>query len=349
MMSLPSAPLALHLDAAALRHNWQWLAEQSGSATCGAAVKADAYGLGAPEVVQHLNDVGCRDYFVATWAEAQSLKPHLGEAQLSVLHGVREEDMATALHLGVKPVLNSAEQIQRWRGAGGGLCDVMIDTGMNRLGLDANAITTDLFEGLEVDVVMSHLACADDPSHSLNMVQRMIFGSLAGVTGARRKSMANSAGILLGSDYAYDLTRPGLSLYGGGQVPAAEGHIRQVVRPHAQILQTRLVRGGESVGYGATYTAPRQHWIGILNVGYADGYLRAFTENGAALDGGAPLPVVGRVSMDLIAVNIEDSPWLSEGDWLEIAYDLPTAAAATGLSQYELLTGLGQRFDRKWV
>ncbi|MET0363190.1 MAG: alanine racemase [Sphingobium sp.] len=348
-MQPPSAPLVLALDADALRNNWRWLATQSGAASCGAAVKADGYGLGATEVVQHLKSAGCRNFFVATWAEALSLKPHIGEAGLSVLHGVREEDMPLAKTLGARPVLNTPAQIQRWRDAGGGPCDVMIDTGMNRLGLDANDVSASLFQGLEVDTVMSHLACADE-MHPLNAVQQMIFASLAKKAGAKRLSLANSAGIFLGEKYHFDLTRPGLSIYGGATCLDAELSVRQVVRPRVQILQRRTIRGGESVGYGASYSADRTREAAVINLGYADGYLRGFSNSGyATADDGTVLPVMGRVSMDLIVIDVTDRQSLGEGDWVEMAYDLSQASIASGLSQYELLTGLGKRFERKWI
>lgn len=348
MMLPPPAPLILALDSHALRNNWRMLAVRSGSAACGAAVKADGYGLGAAEVVRHLKAVGCRDFFVATWAEALAIRPHIDQAGLSVLHGVREEDMPIAKSIGARPVLNSPEQIRRWRDAGGGPCDIMIDTGMNRLGLDANDVSASLFEGLEVDTVMSHLACAED-EHPLNAVQQMIFGSLARKAGAKRASLANSAGIFLGEKYAFDLTRPGLSIYGGAPCLEAELSLQQVVRPRAQILQRRTIRGGESVGYGATYSADRQREAAVLNIGYADGYLRGFSNSGYAVaDDGTSLPIMGRVSMDLVVVDVTERQSLSEGDWVEIAFDLSQASLASGMSQYELLTSLGSRYDRRW-
>lgn len=349
MILPPSAPLALHLDAVALRKNWLWLAGQSNGAACGAAVKANAYGLGAVEVVRHLKAAGCRDFFVATWAEAVALRPHLGDAGLSVLHGVRAEDRAIATSLGARPVLNTPDQVARWREAGGGPCDIMVDTGMNRLGLDPGAISSGLLDGLEIDTVMSHLACADE-DHPLTAQQQASFAQIVGKVRARRASLANSAGILLGGDFSFDLTRPGLALYGGVPRPEAAGHIQQVVRPRAQILQRRTVPAGASVGYGATYVADNPRELAILNLGYADGYFRGFSRKGQAIaDDGAMLPVLGRVSMDLIAIDVTERANLAEGDWIEVAFDLPTAAAQSGMSQYELLTGLGSRFDRSWT
>jgi alanine racemase len=309
MTALPPAPLALHLDIAALKANWRWLAMQSGAAACGAAIKANAYGLGAVEVLQHLKAAGCRDFFVATWREAAEVVPYLDGASLSVLHGVREEDMAFALNAPVRPVLNSPEQIMRWKAANGGPCDVMLDTGMNRLGLDANDVKHDLFEGLEVETCMSHLACAEEPDHQLNMVQPMILKQMSRRVGARRLSLANSAGILLGENFAFDLTRPGLALYGG----IGTGQIQQVVTPRAQILQRRVVRGGESVGYGATYVADRQREAAVLNIGYADGYYRCFSGMGAAKLGDLLLPLMGRVSMDLVTIDVDAASHLKEG------------------------------------
>lgn len=348
MTDRPPAPMALHLDSAALKSNWQWLAKASGGARCGAAIKANGYGLGSAQVVSHLKSAGCRDFFVATWGEAADVLPHIGEASLAVLHGVREEDMAFALGSPVLPVLNTPEQVARWKAAGGGACHLMVDTGMNRLGLDGHALDMSLLAGLEIDTLLSHLACADE-DHSLNGAQLALFREVAGLVGAKRRSLANSAGILLGADYAFDLTRPGVALYGGLPRAEAAGHIAQVVRPHAQILQRRTVRAGDTVGYGATFKAHGACELAVLNLGYADGYLRGFSGNGAALHEGLRLPLVGRVSMDLIAVDVHAAPQLREGDWLELEYDLPTAAAQSGLSQYELLTGLGRRYERMWL
>ncbi len=348
MTDRPPAPLALQLDSAALRANWLWLAQRSGAAACGAAIKANAYGLGAVRVLQHLKAAGCRDFFVATWDEAAEVLPYLDGASLSVLHGVREADMAFALTTPARPVLNSPEQIARWKAANGGPCDIMIDTGMNRLGLDANDVKAGLFEGLEIETLMSHLACADEPDHQLNMVQPMILKQMSRRVGARRLSLANSAGILGGEVFAFDLTRPGIALYGGIQRAEGTGHIRQVVTPRAQILQRRVVRGGESVGYGATYVADRQREAAVINLGYADGYYRAFSGMGAARIGDLLLPIMGRVSMDLITIDVNAAPELAEGDWVDIDFDLPTSSALSGMSQYELLTGLGRRFARVW-
>lgn len=338
-------PSRLRLDGTALVENWRTLARLSGVAACGAAVKADAYGLGAREVVRRLAAAGCRDFFVATWAEARVLVD-TGVA-VSVLHGARAEDMPLARLRNVRPVLSTPQQVARWRDAGAGACDVMVDTGMNRLGVSPGEVAGGLLDGLAVETLMSHLACADrdDPA---NARQRDALAALAGITGARRLSLANSAGIALGPDYAFDLTRPGLALYGG--VPRGElaGAIRAVATIEAQVLQVRAVPAGARVGYNATWAAPRDSRVAIVNLGYADGYRRAFSDRGTAYAGDTPLPVVGRISMDLTALDATGVD-LAEGDWLRFDSDLAHAAAASGVSQYELLTGLGRRFARLWV
>lgn len=338
-----TAPLRLRLDSTALTDNWRTLAAMSGSAACGAAVKANGYGVGAVEIVKRLATAGCRDFFVAIWSEAAALAP-LG-VQVSVLHGVRDEDMVMAGQGIARPILNSARQVARWKAAGGGPCDVMIDTGMNRLGLSVDDLP--LLHGLEIETLMSHLACADEDV-VMNERQRVAFAALAGRTQAKRMSLANSAGVALGPDYAFDLTRPGLALYGG--IPRAElGAIRQVVAPEAQILQRRTVAAGQTIGYNATWTAPAETQVAILNLGYADGYFRGFSNTGAALHDGKRLPLLGRVSMDLVAIDVSAAPHLAEGDWLALDYALPEAAAQSGMSQYELLTSLGDRFEQVWT
>jgi alanine racemase len=342
------APLRLRLNGDALLSNWRWLAGMSGGAACGAAIKADGYGLGAVEVMARLVRAGCRDFFVSNWGEAKAVEPLLDDGvSLSVLHGVRDEDMAQALASRARPVLSTPAQAARWRAAGGGPCDLMIDTGMNRLGLDWRGGLTAASEGLSIITLLSHLASADEDT-SLNPTQLARFRDLARQVKATRYSLANSAGICLGTDYGFDLTRPGLALYGGVPSPVAAPHIRQVVHPQVQILQRRRVMAGDTIGYNATFTASHDMEVAVLNIGYADGYLRGFSGKGVALRGDVPLPVLGRVSMDLLAVDVGTAPWLVEGEWLDIAYDLPAASAASGLSQYELLTGLGARYDRIW-
>lgn len=339
-------PLRLTLDRAALAHNWRWLRDRAG-VPAGAAVKADGYGLGARETVATLHSQGCRDFFVSTYSEAGELGGMPADSSLAILHGVGPHDVEAALASRARPVLNSPGQVARWRQAAPGRpCDVMVDTGMNRLGLRADEIAC--LDGLAIDTLHSHLACADEDI-ALNQRQLQRFREVAAAVPAERYSLANSAGICLGRDYSFDLVRPGLALYGGVPRREAKGAIRQVARLEAEVIQRRTIRAGESCGYGATFVARADAEAAILNIGYADGYLRGFSSTGTAFAGEFALPVLGRVSMDLVAIDCGAVANLREGDWVEIGYDLPTASQASGLSQYELLTGLGSRFERRWA
>ena len=346
-MTEASSPVRLRLDGNALVDNWRTLARLSGGAATGAAVKADGYGLGAREVVRRLSNAGCQDFFVANWAEAAAIADIVPPGQISVLNGVADSDVAFAKQLGAIPVLNTPEQIARWKAGGGGRCHVMLDSGINRLGIGPEQIDATLFDGLNIDILMSHLASADEDVPQ-NASQLARFDEMAAGIGCNRKSLANSAGIMLGSDYHFDLTRPGLSLYGGIAWPEMADLIRQVVYISAKVLQVRMLNAGEAVGYNATYSCPAAMRVATLAIGYADGYLRGFSGAGLVSHNGQTLPVIGRVSMDLVTANVTTAPDIQEGDWVDIAYGLMQASQQSGLSQYELLTGLSDRFERIW-
>lgn len=339
-------PLRLTLDGGALVANWRYLKAQ-GSAACGAAVKANGYGLGAREVVVRLRDAGCREFFVAHWNEAAAIADLVPPNWISVLNGIEAGDIPLVRQLGAVPVLNTPKQIAMWRAAGGGCCHVMLDTGINRLGIGPEHFSPELFDGLDIDILMSHLASADEDS-AQNTRQLALFREQAKLVRAKRRSLANSAGVMLGPDYQFDLNRPGLSLYGGIARPEMMSGIAPVVKIAARILQIRQLQIGDAVGYNATYTADRPMKVATLSIGYADGYLRGFADGGMILANAGSLPVIGRVSMDLITVDISAAPGLAEGDWLDVAYDMQEASRVSGLSQYELLTTLGQRHERIW-
>ncbi len=347
-MTLPDLPpptLRLRIDQQALMANWKALDQMSGAAQAGAAVKADAYGVGVDSAVPALQKAGAQHFFVAHWSEVPAVLAHVAPHQISVLHGVSNANEANwANQTGVRPVLNSAHQIGIWTAAGGGPCHVMIDSGMNRLGCTI-AQVKEQSHTLEIAVLMSHLASADEDSGQ-NARQLEVFREAANHIEAKQYSLANSAGIALGADYHFDLTRPGLSLYGGIARPELEGKIAQVAFPEAAILQMRNLTAGDQVGYNAQFTATSDMRVATVSVGYADGFLRCWGPEGALQHGANRLPVLGRISMDMVVVDCTDVPDLKEGDFLGIAYHLPSAAKATGLSQYELLTLMGTRFSR---
>lgn len=342
----PPATLRLGIDTEALASNWRALDRLSGKAQAGAAVKANCYGLGVDRCVPVLHAAGARDFFVAHWSEVAAVARHVPAGSISVLHGpVTPEEAAYASVCGARPVINSLHQARLWLDAGGGLCDLMIDTGMNRLGIRPEEAGDPLIRQLNVDILMSHLASADEDG-ATNAEQLAAFRAALPAIRHKRASVANSAGLMLGPDYHFDVTRPGLALYGGIPRPELAPHIRPVARLEAAIIQRRHVRAGETVGYNGTFRAPCNMNVGIVSLGYADGFLRAWSGRGAFEAGGARLPLLGRVSMDMTAVDLTNAPDIKEGDFLTVPYDLPAGSAATGLSQYELLTTLGQRFAR---
>lgn len=342
----PEPPLRLKLDEAALVHNWRRLDQLSGAARAGAAVKANAYGLGAERVTRLLSAAGCRDFFVAHATEAAELIGIVDPGQVSILHGPQSAAEAQWIaSLGFKPVINSLRQAELWNAAGSGPCDLMVDTGMSRLGLSADQLSAPAVARLNIATVLSHLARAEEDS-TLNVVQQGRWAAACAALGRGERSLANSAGIMLGADYHGDVTRPGLALYGGVPCEALAPEIRQVAYPEAGIIQVRQVEAGAGIGYNSTFIAPRDMRVGVVAMGYADGYLRCWSGKGTMLAAGKTLPVLGRVSMDMTAIDLSDAPEVCEGDWIAAQYSLPEAAAVSGLSQYELLTLLGRRFSR---
>ncbi len=347
---MPAEPLhpalRLAVDTGALAANWRALDRLSGTAAAGAAVKANAYGLGVARCAPVLWDAGCRDFFVAHMAEAAELAALVDPARISVLHGPHDgADAALARELGVRPVINSLRQAWLWAEAGGVRCDVMFDSGINRLGLTLGELGDPVVAGLDVDVLLSHLASAEEDT-PLNARQCARWEEARRGLAHRRASLANSAGITLGAAFHGDLTRPGLALYGGVPCAALADTIAQVVRPEAVVMQVREVAAGEGIGYNHTFTAPAPMRVGVVSLGYADGLLRCWSGKGVMLAGEQRLAMLGRVSMDMSVVDLTYAPDVGEGDWLTLDYALPEAAATSGLSQYELLTLLGRRFAR---
>lgn len=338
-----TSPLRLRLDGAALLYNHRWLETRAGRPVT-AVVKADGYRVGAREVARRLAAAGCRSFAVSNWREAAEVAPLVPD--LIVLHGFRADDRALAARLpDVRPVLGSLAQYTAWREAfPGRAADLMVDTGINRLGIPMDAL--DAVRAAPVATVHSHFACADEPGHPMNAVQIARFAEVAAAFPAARHVLANTAGVALGPAAIFDGARVGLGLYGGRPVPAVETH--PIVFPEAELLQVKRIPAGASVGYGATFTATRATEIGVLNLGYADGLPRML---GPALrfgHGGRSFPVVGRVSMDLITVDVTGAG-LAAGAWLALDFDLARLEAHGPFSQYELLTALSPRYERVWT
>jgi alanine racemase len=362
-----TAVLTIDLDA--LAANYRHLRDRATPAECAAVVKADAYGIGVAHAAPALWRAGCRTFFVATLTEAGTLRGLLPEAIIYVFGGLLPGTAETFHELGVRPVLNSAAEIKEWAGycarVGEKLpCAVHIDSGMNRLGLspsevDAVAQQPDLWPAFGLTLVMSHLACADDATHAKNESQRRLFDGLRARLPKTLTSLANSAGILLGPDFDYDLVRPGIALYGGHPQRRGQNPFQRVVDLKGRILQVREVPAGETVGYGATRTIARPSRVATVAVGYADGLFRALStedgENGLFVYVGPhAAPILGRVSMDLITIDVTGIPeaLAQRGEWVELlgpnvsAHDL---AAHAGTIDYEVLTSLGQRAVRRYI
>jgi alanine racemase len=356
----------LTIDLGAIVDNYRLLKARLGATVCGAAIKADAYGLGMAAVAPVLWTAGCRDYFVATIDEGLELRSLLPEAEIHVLGGVGADEAAVVVAARLHPVLNSLEEIAIWSTAAGRRSGILaatvhIDTGMSRLGLpprelDRLVAEPERLSGIDVTVVMSHLACPDLPAHPLNAAQLASFrAATARFRPARaRLSLANSSAIFLERDYHFDLTRPGAALYGINPVPGQPNPLRQVVRLQGKILQLRDVDTDTSVGYGATHRVTRPTRLATVGVGYADGYLRSLSNRGSAILGGRRIPVVGRVSMDLITLDVSDvpTPELRPGALVDLIgpdNPLDDLAAQADTIGYEILTSLGRRYARRYV
>lgn len=340
---LPPPSLRLTIDSDALAANWRALDVLSGSAKAGAAVKADCYGLGVDNCVPVLRDAGCEAFFVAHWSEVAGVIAHVPAQQVAVLHGIlTEADCAYARATGAVPVINALEQAERWTASGGGRCHLMIDTGINRLGIALAEASDPRIAALDIDILMSHLASADEAS-AKNLLQAELLREAADGIAHQRLSLANSAGIALGEGFAFDVTRPGLALYGG--VPRAElaDAIRPVARIEAQLLQCRELLPGDGVGYNATFIADTHMRVGTVAIGYADGFLRGRGPGNALFHHGRRLPILGKVSMDMVVVDLTAAPDCGAGDWLSVPWAINDAAQQNGLSPYEMLTVIGRR------
>jgi alanine racemase len=369
-----SAGLRLTVDLGALVENWRDLGRRSGKARTSAVVKADAYGLGIEDVGETLYAAGARDFFVATADEGATLRLYAPEARIFVLSGIWPGLERRFFENDLVPVIASEEQLTFWMAVlsdyGDYPCALQVDTGFNRLGLpidDAIALADDVSRPASFApvLVMSHLACGDDPSNAMNRQQLEAFRTVSAAFEGIEASLANSAGIFLGSDYHFDLTRPGIATYGGEAVPDMANPMRPVATAEARIIQTRSVKSGETVGYGRALQLTRDSRLAIVSAGYADGYMRSQSSGGVPLRqtgiagghgfiAGHKVPVAGRITMDLTIFDVTDLPdnLVRAGDYIELfGNNIPVdeAAKAAGTIGYEMLTSMGLRHERRYI
>ena len=350
MSAATGARLTIDLDA--LAANYAALCRCAGGAEAAAVVKADGYGLGAAEVARRLWNEGARTFVVARLAEGVSLRLALEErpADILVLDGLLAP-AADYVEQGLTPVLNSLDQGLRWLASDATGGALQFDTGMSRLGVSPGEAAALAAEGLAPTLVMSHLACASEPAHPMNARQLAAFREARALFPAARASLANSAGVFLGVDYHFDLIRPGFALYGGGSLLGGDPvELRPVVHLSAPVLQVRGLKAGDAVGYGADWIARRPSRIAIVAAGYADGLLRAAALGGYRLGDGSP--VVGRISMDMLAIDVTDAPDVEAGQDIELfgeTASLNDLAAAAGTIPYEILTRISSRAERRYL
>ena len=357
----PETGGTLTIDLEAIEENWRALSQRLLTVECGAVVKANAYGLGLEPVTARLAAAGCKTFFVADLAEARRVRSRAADAAIYVLNGFAPEAGSAFIEINARPVINSLTELAEWdvfvaTNAWQGGAALQIDTGMNRLGIAADEAAALAPRAQTpnhgISLLMSHLACAEIADHPLTGSQVKLFREIAGLYRGVPASLANSAGVFLGEAAHFDLARPGAALYGLNPVPGRPNPMRNVVELSGRILQIRTVSPGGTVGYGAAWTAPRASRIAIVALGYADGLMRAAGNpngNGAAIVAGRRCPFAGRISMDLVAVDITDLPdgiAVRRGDTATVVgaeIGLDELAAAAGTIGYEILTRLGQR------
>ncbi len=352
---MSASPLSLPrlvIDLDAVRENYTLMAKHAPQAHTGAAIKADCYGLGLEKVAPILSGAGCTSFFCATITEALAARKILGGgAEIFVLNGVFEGEAPLMRDAQLTPVLSTPTQITHWREHAAHLPAALhVDTGINRLGLDWREFSPTIAKDLKLSLVMSHLACADSPQNALNNLQLKRFSNFCADFPGIRRSLANSAGALLGADWQFDLTRPGIALYGGMLRADGNPPLRAVAHLHVPILQVRTVKHGDSIGYGADFVAPRDMAVATAAIGYADGLPRAASPDGFGRINGERVPLLGRVSMDMAVFDVSAlSTTPKAGDMLSLlGSDLEQLAIAARTLSYELLTGLGPRFVREY-
>ena len=345
----------LLLSRQALADNYQRLSSFSGQAECAASIKANAYGVGIEFAAPVLWEAGCRTYFVAYLEEALALRSLLPDAVIYAFHGYMPDEFSVARDKNIRPVINTSDEAMT-QGIASLRPALHIDTGMRRLGIphDEFERLPELMECCQPSLLMSHLASADESGSSQSQQQLAQFESVRDALGSRcpPSSLANTAGILLGENYQFDLVRPGIGLYGGSPDPMDPKGFQPVVTWQAQILELQQVKPGETVGYGASFVAQHQMQLATIGVGYADGYQRVLSGRGEVAIDGECCPVVGRVSMDLVTIDVSRLSGHRVGSWVEImgpTISIDTLATKANTIGYEFLTRLGSRMERTIV
>lgn len=350
---LSDASAELHVDLEVIIKNYETLSAQS-NAACAGVVKADAYGLGmdqvAPALYHHTN---CEIFFVANLVEAVKLRPILKEAKIYVFNGLFEDQVETYLEYKITPILNDPSQVQFWNGKKEA-CAIHFDTGINRLGF-SDKQTEEFFNSqhdLNIDLMMSHFIQSEIPNHPSNEIQLDQFMQVRHQLPNAKASLCNSGGIYLGKEYHFDLLRPGIMLYGGNPgLPRRPDGIKQAFEIKARVLQIRELEAGMSVGYNSLWTASEKSRIAILNVGYADGTLKTSDRNSTVYIADHKAKVIGKTSMDMIAIDITDPKFdkVAINDFAEILgsnITLEMVAENSTLGHYELMTGIGRRYNK---
>jgi alanine racemase len=337
----------LYISLSAIVANYQRLQKQLGGATCAATVKANAYGLGLEPVALALSNAGCETFFVAHLQEGIELRAILPAAEIFVFHGVQKDEKAEFVKHMLFPVLNNPEQLENWDAKYPAAAH--IDTGMTRLGFAHNEV--ELLQNQALNMLMTHLACAEMPQSPSNYAQLQYFDDVAKQFPTIRRSVSNSYGIYLGREFHANIARPGLALYGGNPTPLKQNLMQNVVRLTAPILQVNRLQEDSSIGYGATYMAKAGDVVATVAIGYADGLIRAISNKGKCYIQNYELPIIGRISMDLITLDITNLPEIFQkvGQDVEILgnhYTISDAARSAGTIEYEILTNLGNRFER---
>jgi alanine racemase len=355
------APSLLTIDLGALKANFRLLSQRAGKAACASVVKADGYGLGAIQVARALQEAGCDTFFVATLDEAIELRASLPAPVIYYLNGLLQGEAAYCLEHGIRPVLNDPGQISRWAEFDHENAPLpaalQIDTGMSRLGLtplETAQLSSNpsLLDGRPLRLVISHLACADTPNHPLNTQQRDQFKDATDFLTGTDRSLAASGGIFLGPAWHFELVRAGVALYGVAPAPSEPNQMTQVVKLQGKIAQVRDIDTPQSVGYGAAHRVTGPTRVATVAAGYADGLPRSLSGQGTAYIGEISAPMIGRVSMDLVTLDISEAADVKPGDMVDFIgpyNDLDAVAAAAGTIGYEILTGIGRRSRRRYI